>query len=158
METPIGSILARKGSDIFSVGAQATVGDAVRLMNERNIGAVAVMDGGQLLGIFTERDVLRRVIDGGMDPESTPVREVMTTQLAYVRPETTIGEAMAIVHAEGCRHLPVVRGEELAGIISTRDLISSALDGQEHEISELVQYISGGYGAALSPMGRGDSI
>src|SRR5690606_20449661 len=101
METPISSILARKGSDVFSVAPAATVSDAVHLMNERNIGAVAVMDGPRLLGIFTERDVLRRVIDGHLDPDTTPVSTAMSSQLAYVGPETTIGEAMAIVNAEG---------------------------------------------------------
>lgn len=155
METPISSILARKGSEIYSVGPQATVTEAVHLMNQKNIGAVAIMDGQRLLGIFTERDVLRRVIDGRMDPDSTPVSKVMTEKLAYVRPDTLLGEAMAVVNAQGCRHLPVMKGERLVGMISTRDLIHAVLDGQEHQISELMQYISGNYGPSQVPVEHG---
>ena len=158
METPISSILARKGDSIFSVGPQASVSQAVHLMNQMNIGAVAVMEGERLLGIFTERDVLRRVIDGRMDPDATPVRKVMTKQLAYVRPDSLLGEAMAVMSAKNCRHLPVMEDDRLLGVISSRDLIEAALDGREHEISELMQYISGSFGPDAVPVGHGRSI
>lgn len=158
MEAPIKSILKRKGGEVFAVTAKATVTEAVHLMNEKNIGAVAIMEGDELLGIFTERDVLRRVIDGGLNADTTPVSEVMTKQLAFVRPESSVGEAMAVVNAKGCRHLPVMEGSKLVGIISTRDLINAVLDGQEHQITELMQYISGGYGAPQVPVQHGSHI
>lgn len=147
METPVSSILARKGGEVFAVTPENTVTDAVHQMNRKNIGAVAVIQqDGELVGIFTERDVLRRVIDARLDPDSTPVSQVMTTALAFIRPDTTVGEALVVVNAKACRHLPVMDGGQLVGMISIRDLINQVVDGQEHRISELVQYISGGYG------------
>jgi len=157
MESPVSSILARKGREVFTVRPQTSVAEAVRLMNQRNIGAVAVTEGDRLVGIFTERDVLRRVIDGGLNPDTTPVSRVMTEQLVYVTADTTVGDAMVIVNAKGCRHLPVMDGDRLLGVISTRDLINEVVDGQEHRISELVQYIYGDYGPgpARSSAGMG---
>jgi CBS domain-containing protein len=158
METPISSILAQKGGDVFSVAPEATVTEAVRLMNQRNIGAVAVVHDDRLVGIFTERDVLRRVIDSRLDPDSTPVSHVMTEQLVYATPQMTVGEALVVVNAKACRHLPVLDGDRLAGVISVRDLINAVVDGQEHRIAELVQYIYGDYGRGQVDQERASTL
>lgn len=146
METPISAILAEQGREIHAVSPDATVTEAVHLMNRANIGAVAVMHGDRLVGIFTERDVLRRVIDNKLNPDTTQVSRVMTEQLVYVTPQTTVGEALVVVNAKNCRHLPVLAGDDLVGVISVRDLINAVVDGQQHRIAELVQYIYGDYG------------
>lgn len=149
MENPISEILQAKGRALFAVAPRDSVYDAVRLMNEKNIGAVAVLDGGRLVGMFTERDVLRRVIDSGCDARTTPIADVMTREIVYVRPDTTVQEAMIIVRAKACRHLPVMEGDTAVGMVSVRDLITHVVDGQEHRIAELVQYISGNYGPEI---------
>jgi CBS domain-containing protein len=146
MQNPVSEILAGRHSEVHSISPEATVAAAVRLMNEKNIGAVAVTDEGKLVGIFTERDVLRRVIDAGMNAELTPLYEVMTRQLVIIRPTTTVEEALVIVNAKKCRHLPVLEGDELVGMLSIRDLTNWIVDGQEHRIHELVEYITGTYG------------
>ncbi|RFA29054.1 hypothetical protein CAI21_11475 [Alkalilimnicola ehrlichii] len=146
MDNPISEILEAKQGQVYAVSPDATVTAAVHLMNEKNIGAVAVVEDGKLVGIFTERDVLRRVIDRDLDPGATPLYEVMTRQLAFVRPATTVEEALVIVKAKNCRHLPVMEGDALIGMISLRDLTNWIVDGQEHRIAELVEYISGNYG------------
>ncbi|MCC5812131.1 MAG: CBS domain-containing protein [Ectothiorhodospiraceae bacterium] len=150
METPVSTLLAGKGdSAVHTVQPSATVTEAVHLMNQRNIGAVAVMEGSRLAGIFTERDVLRRVIDGSMDPDQTPVSSVMTRELVVVRPQTTVGEALVLVDNKNCRHLPVVEQGRLVGMLSVRDLVGSVVHGQEHRIAELTDYIYGSYGPSV---------
>lgn len=146
MENPISEILAGKSDEVVTIAPEASVAAAVHLMNEKNIGAVAVVEEETLVGIFTERDVLRRVIDGNRDPDTTRLYEVMTRQLVFVRPSTTVEEALVIVKAKNCRHLPVMEGERLVGMLSIRDLTNWIVDGQEHRIAELVEYISGSYG------------
>lgn len=146
MENSVSEILAQKGSEVFAIPPDATVAAAVRMMNERNIGAVAVVEDDRLIGIFTERDVLRRVIDGRMDPETTPLYEVMTRDLAVIKPTTTIAEALVVINSRNCRHLPVLDGERLVGMLSIRDLTNWLVDDKEHRIAELVEYISGNYG------------
>ncbi len=147
MERAIGELLAAKQTEVYSVGPEATVAAAVRMMNEKNIGAVAVVEGERLVGLFTERDVLRRVIDAGLNPDTTPMYEVMTRQLVFVRSNTTVEEALVIVNAKNCRHLPVMDDERLVAMLSIRDLTNWVVSGQEHRIAELVEYISGNYGA-----------
>jgi CBS domain-containing protein len=146
VETPLSSILLENGGQVHAVSPDATVTEAVHLMNRHNVGAVAVMHGERLVGIFTERDVLRRVIDNRLDPDETQVSRVMTEQLVYATPQMTVGEALVVVNAKNCRHLPVLDGDNLVGVISVRDLINVVVDGQEHRIAELVQYIYGDYG------------
>ena len=147
MDNPISEVLAVKGDEVVTIGPEATVAAAVHLMNEKNIGAVVVLEGESVVGIFTERDVLRRVIDGGMNAETTALREVMTKQLVFVRPSTTVEEALVIIKAKNCRHLPVMDEERLIGMLSLRDLTNWIVDGHEHRIAELVEYITGNYGA-----------
>ncbi len=153
METPVSVLLAARGdSAVHVVQHSATVTEAVHVMNQRNIGAVAVMNGERLAGIFTERDVLRRVIDGHMNADAVPVSSVMTRELVVVRPQTTVGEALVLVDNKGCRHLPVVDQGRLVGMLSVRDLIGSVVSGQEHRIAELTDYIYGSYGPSVGAL------
>jgi CBS domain-containing protein len=114
-------------------------------MNRERIGAVLVHDGERVVGIFTERDVLTRVIDQGRDPAATPVAEVMTSALITVGPATTVAEAMAVVTEKRCRHLPVMEGDRLVGLVSIGDLTRWLTRHQAWHIEDLVRYITGAY-------------
>ena len=138
-------ILEEKGDTVHSVEPEATVLDAVRRMNQHRVGALLVMDGERPVGIFTERDVLKRVVDAGKDPGKTAVAEVMTTDLVCVRPETTVHEAMAVITERRCRHLPVLEGERLAGLVSIGDLTRWLVKDKDVQIRDLVDFITGKY-------------
>lgn len=148
MNTQIRTVLEAKGSHVETIGPDATVADAVRRMNEARIGALLVVDeqGGRQrpAGIFTERDVLTRVVAAGRDPAATSVREVMSTPLVVIRPETTVQEAMMVVTEKRCRHLPVMRGDDLVGLVSIGDLTRALLREQQAKIDDLVTYITWG--------------
>lgn len=146
MDQPIRSILAAKGNDTHALGPDTTVAEAVHVMNRHNVGAVLVLDPDEhLLGIFTERDVLRRVIDGDLDHGRTVLSEVMTSNVATVSPGTTVGQALKLIDRLGARHLPVMEGDRVVGMISLRDLTSSLVADRDHQIAELTEYISGHY-------------
>ncbi len=138
-------ILEEKGDTVHSVEPEATVLDAVRRMNQHRVGALLVMDGERPVGIFNERDVLKRVVDAGKDPGKTAVAEVMTTDLVCVRPETTVHEAMAVITERRCRHLPVLEGERLAGLVSIGDLTRWLVKDKDVQIRDLVDFITGKY-------------
>jgi CBS domain-containing protein len=112
-------------------------------MNEKGIGGLLVMDGRRPVGIFTERDVLRRVVDDDRDPAQTKVLEVMTRQLLTVTPETRVEEAMAMMTDRRCRHLPVLAGDEVIGLVSIGDLMRWITMHQEDEIRHMTAYITG---------------
>ena len=147
MKESLKTLIEQKGGSVHSVTPTATVADAVDTMNAHRIGAVLVMEPEKQwpAGIFTERDVLQRVINAGRDPHSVPVREVMTTSLVVVRPETTVEEAMAVVSEKRCRHLPVVDGDRLVGLVSAGDLTHRMIQGQSIHIDHLVSYITDQY-------------
>lgn len=145
MKHHVKRILEEKGNDVYAVNPEATVLEAVRRMNEHRVGALMVMDGDRPVGIFSERDVLTRVLDGGKDPARTRVAEVMTTDLVCVRPETTVEEAMAVVTERRCRHLPVMEGERLHGLVSIGDLTRWIVKDQHIHIRDLVDFITGKY-------------
>lgn len=147
MDRRVSELLASKHDGIHALGPDDTVADAVRLMNRENVGAVMIFDPEErLMGIFTERDVLRRVIDGRLDYESTRLEDVMTRRLATLKPSMVVEEALQLVNSIGCRHLPVLDGERVLGMISIRDLTNSLVEAREQEISELTEYIAGSYG------------
>ena len=114
-------------------------------MNRHKVGAVLIMDGGRLAGIFTERDVLSRVVVAGLDPKTTPMERVMTREPITVASTTTIEEVMALFTNKRFRHLPVVDGGRLVGLISIGDILRWMVDMHRHEAEQLKQYISGGY-------------
>jgi CBS domain-containing protein len=143
----LNAVLENKGRTIHRVSPDASVLEAIRAMNEHKIGALLVSVDHQLAGIFTERDVLSRVVDPGRDPNTTRVEEVMTRQLVVVRPSTTVEEAMAVMTEKRCRHLPVVDGGELQGLVSIGDLTRWVNRNQRFQIKELINYITGQYPA-----------
>jgi CBS domain-containing protein len=147
MKSTLGMLLQNKGGEVHSIGPDVTVLEAVQRMNELHIGALLVMDSEKLVGIFTERDILGRVVAVGLDPGGIPVSKVMTSKLAVVRPETTVEEAMRICSKKRCRHLPVMEGDKLLGVISSGDLANWITRSQESEIQDLIHYISGQYPA-----------
>jgi CBS domain-containing protein len=137
-------ILIAKGSQVLSIGREATVLEAALLMNEHKVGSVAVMAGGEVAGMFTERDVLRRVVGERRDPAATTVAEVMTREVLCCTPETTIEEARGVMMNRRIRHLPVLDDHrQLQGMISIGDLNAHHLTSQEHTIHLLHEYLYG---------------
>ena len=113
------------GQTLTIVRPSATVTEAAKAMADRNIGAVIVAEEGHLLGIFTERDLTRRVVSTGRDPKTTVIEEVMTSDLATVRPDDEAGRARDLMRRTGCRHLPVMDGERIVGMLSISDLYTA---------------------------------
>lgn len=138
------SVLTHKGSDVATVPADATVLEAARLMNDRHIGAVVVTEERRVVGIFTERDILRRVVAAEIDPATTFVTDAMTTPVAVCSPETTRDECRNVMRARRIRHLPVVDGDQLVGIVSIGDLLIEEATDQEETIRYLYEYLHGG--------------
>lgn len=136
-------ILRSKGQDAWSISCDATVYDALKLMAEKNIGAVLVMDGGCLEGILSERDYARKVILQGKTAEETPVGEIMTERVVYVRPEQRTEECMALMTDKRVRHLPVLENDQVIGVISIGDVVKAIISHQEFIIEQLEHYITG---------------
>ena len=138
-------ILARKGSHVFTIGPEATVMDAATLMNEHKVGALVVIDDGRgVIGMFTERDVLRRVVGEQRDPLTTHVADVMTTEVACATPATTIEEARGAMKNRRIRHLPLVDDDRrLMGLISIGDLNAYETSDHEYTIYMLQEYLYG---------------
>lgn len=139
------NVLAGKGAAIHYVVPEVTVLDAVGKMNDERIGALLVCVSGEMVGIFTERDVLCRVVAEGRDPAATRVVDVMTQEVVAVRSTTTVEEAMAVFTEKRFRHLPVVDDGELKGLVSSGDLTRRVSRSQEGHIQDLMNYITGRY-------------
>jgi IMP dehydrogenase len=140
----ISDILDAKGRDVLQIDASATVLDAVKAMVGGNVGALIVTEAGQLAGIVTERDYLRRVTLEGRDEQTTPVREIMSAPFVYLGPDATIEECMAIMTERRFRHLPVLDDErELVGIVSIGDVVKFQSQEQGVQIKFLTEFISG---------------
>jgi len=137
-----GDILKIKGDAVYSVSPSASVLDALKLMAEKGIGAILVMEEEKVVGIFSERDYARRVALQGRS-ESTPVSEVMTEDIYFVHPEQTIQECLAQMTDKHIRHLPVVAGDTVVGVISIGDLVKATIDHQADLIRNLEDYIMG---------------
>jgi len=141
------AVLNQKGDKVYNVTPESSVLEAVQKMNQEHVGALLVCSEGKLVGIFTERDVLCRVVDRGCDPSATRVAEVMTRELVVVKPSTSVEEAMAVVTEKRCRHLPVMEEGELRGLVSIGDLTRWVTRNQQVHIQDLVNYITGKYPA-----------
>jgi len=133
-------ILARKGSDIVAVAPSATILEAAQHMNARGTGSVLVLEGEKLVGIFTERDVLRRVVAEQRDPARTPVRDVMTTSLITCKPETPVEDCAAVMTQRRIRHLPVVGPAGLCGLVTSGDVLAFQFAEQEATLKHLASY------------------
>jgi len=137
------SILDRKGSDVATVRHDHTVLEAAKLMNDKHIGAVVVLNGEKVVGIFTERDILRRVVAAGRKPESVRIEEVMTSPMACCRRDTRLAEAKGVMTHKRIRHLPVVEDGKLYGMISSGDIMASESADQQATIEYLHEYLHG---------------
>lgn len=134
-------ILVRKGSAVVSVPPTASVLEAANLMNERGIGGVVVLAEGELRGIFTERDVLRRVVAQGRAPSDTSVADVMTASVETCGPDTTVEACGALMTARRIRHLPVLDGGALAGLVTIGDVLAFQVADQQATIQYMNQYV-----------------
>jgi len=136
-------ILRTKGPEVWSITPDATVYDALKLMADKNVGAVLVTDANHLVGILSERDYARKVILYGKSSKDTLIREIMTERVIYVRPEQTTEECMALMTDKRVRHLPVLEDDLVIGVISIGDVVKSIISEQEFMIEQLEHYISG---------------
>jgi len=136
-------ILETKGSAIFSTTPESSVYHALELMVEKNVSALLVMENDALAGIFTERDYARKVALKGKSSKETTIGEIMTKELVTVKPESTIDECMELMTAKYIRHLPVIDGGKLIGIISIGDVVRSIIQEQKSIIGHMEQYIAG---------------
>lgn len=135
-------LLEAKAPEIFAVGPDAPVLDAVRQMAEKHVGALLVMDAGQLVGIISERDYARKVVLQGRASSDTPVRDIMTSQLITVSSTDTTDHCMQLVTERRIRHLPVVDGEVVMGVVSIGDLVKAVIEDQQLELAQLQRYIA----------------
>jgi CBS domain-containing protein len=138
----LSKILDEKGTDVLRIEADASVFEAVTRMVEANVGSLLVTEGGEITGIVTERDYLRRVALQGRTDKETAIREIMSSPLIVVTPQTTIDECMALMTDRRIRHLPVVDGGEVVGVVSIGDIVKFKSKQQSFEIQYLTDYIS----------------
>ena len=137
----IRKILSEKGSEIWSTSPGATVYNALQIMADKDVGALPVMTGEKLVGIFSERDYARKVILVGKSSKKTLVKEIMTPHVIYATPDMTNDQGLTLMTAKHIRHLPVMDGEQLVGMVSIGDLVRSIISEQKEMISQLEQYI-----------------
>ena len=141
---PISSLLHQKKSALWSVTPETTVFDAIKVMAEKNIGALLVMNGDKLAGVFTERDYSRKIALHGKSSRDTRVAEIMTGSIMTISPDDCVEDGMKLMTEHRVRHLPVVEGAKVIGIISIGDLVNWIISMQSAEIEQLEQYIAGG--------------
>ncbi|MBV8974633.1 MAG: CBS domain-containing protein [Sinobacteraceae bacterium] len=134
-------LLDRKGREVFSVSPAAAVLEAIRVMAERHVGALLVMQGDELTGIVSERDYARKVILKGRSSADTPVRDIMSTPVLTVQPEATVEKCMQLMTDHRVRHLPVVEGRRVVGMVSIGDLVKAVMADQQQQIQQLESYI-----------------
>jgi CBS domain-containing protein len=134
-------LLALKGHEVIAVQPADTVLQAANLMNQRNIGGVVVLEGDRLVGIFTERDVLRRVVAPGLDPATTPVAEVMTAPVINCPPELSVDDCATLMTTRAVRHLPVHDGTGLTGLVTIRDLLAHKVSEQQATLEQMTNYL-----------------
>lgn len=142
MTTTVQSILKRKGNQIWSVSPSSSIRAALELMAEKKIGAVLVMDGGTLVGIYSERDYARRGVLMNRGPE-TPINDVMTFPVYCITPDQTLEDCMGLMTDKHIRHLPVADGETILGVISIGDVVKEVIADQQYLIKGLENYILG---------------
>ena len=133
----IRKLLDEKGSDIWFIGPDASVYDAVKLMVLQDVGALAVVAEGRLVGMISERDCARHIVEGEKSAPDTQIREIMTFEVFYARPDQAMEECMAIMNEYRIRHLPVLEGDKLVAMVSLRDLVNVIVKEQDMKIKEL---------------------
>jgi len=145
LDEPVTSLLRMKGPGIWSISPDSTVYEAIEQMAEKRIGALLVLREGKLEGIISERDYARKVILKNKRSQETYVREIMTAPALFVRPEDSVSECMRMMTAHRVRHLPVLEGERVVGILSIGDLVNWIIGSHEQTIHQLQSYITGAY-------------
>jgi CBS domain-containing protein len=143
----VGAILAHKGSAVWSIAPNATVFEAIQLMADKNVGALPVVEKGELVGIISERDYTRKVILKGKSSKDTPVRDIMTQEPVTAHPTDSVSECMQVMTDKRVRHLPVMEGAKMVGVISIGDLVRRIISAQTATIDNLEKYITGDYPA-----------
>ncbi len=141
MARTIQDILKKKGHQVYTIDAGASAREAVDLMNRHRIGALLVLDGGKLHGIFTERDVLTRVLGKSSDLDRTTVREVATTSLIYTTSTESVENCMRLCTTKRCRHIPVIDEGRLVGLVSEGDLMAAEMEWRTTQLRYLEEYI-----------------
>jgi CBS domain-containing protein len=141
----VSALLHHKGSDLWSVSPETTVFEAIKLMADKNIGALLVISGEKLVGVFSERDYTRKVILQGKTSKETRVREIVSRETISVGLEHSVEECMKLMTEHRVRHLPVVEEDKVVGLVSIGDLVNWIISTQSAQIDQMAQYISGGY-------------
>lgn len=144
---PVSTLFHHKTATVWSITPEATVFEAIRLMADKNIGSLLVMAGGKLLGVFTERDYTRKVALHGKSSRDTRVREIIASDTVTVAPDDSIEDCMRLMTENRVRHLPVVDGDKVIGIVSIGDLVNWIISAQDATIAQMEQYIAGGVAA-----------
>ncbi len=144
MTKTIRDVLKNKGDSVLHISPDATVYSALELMASENVGALLVMEGKQVIGIISERDYARKVILEGRSSLKTVVQKIMATKVLYITQNTTVEEGLALMSDKRCRHLPVLEGKELIGMVSIGDLVNAHVAEKDFMINQLEHYILGG--------------
>jgi len=139
------ALLSGKGREVHGVSPDSTVFEAIEQLADRNIGALLVMEAGRLIGVFSERDYTRKVALAGRNSRETRVREIITGRIVAVGPSTPVPECMRLMIDNRVRHLPVMEGDHVVGVVSIGDLVNFIMNAQAATIEQLHSYISGGY-------------
>jgi CBS domain-containing protein len=141
---PISALLHHKTTALWSITPELTVFEAIKLMAEKNIGALLVISGGKLVGVVTERDYTRKIALQGKKSKETPVAEILSSRIVSVTPQHTVEECMKLMTEHRVRHLPVLENEKVTGIVSIGDLVNWTISAQDAAIAQMEQYIAGG--------------
>jgi len=139
----ISEILNYKGAGVWSISPEATVFEAVRMMADKNVGALLVTENGKLVGIISERDYSRKVVLRGRSSKETAVKEILSGQVTHVSPKNTVEEGLRLMTDHRVRHLPVLDGEKIVGVVSIGDLVNWVISAQTSTIEQLQTYIGG---------------
>jgi CBS domain-containing protein len=139
----ISEILSNKGSNVWSISPEATVFDAIQLMSDKNVGALLVIQDDRLIGIISERDYTRKIALKGKSSKQTAVKEILSGHVIQVTPDVTVEECMRLMTDHHVRHLPVLEGERIQGVVSIGDLVNWIISAQSSTIQQLQTYISG---------------
>jgi len=141
MKNTLSEVLDAKGRNVWTVSPQSSAYEALELMAEKEVGALVVIDQGKVIGMFSERDYARKLVLKGKSSKETPVAEVMTEPVCYVLPWTSLSECMTLMTNKHVRHLPVLDGDKLVGIVTIGDVVKAIISEQEFVIRELKSYV-----------------